>query len=70
MFDSPRIFPRSDPDFPTTQVVQRHLIDAGRVEGEGPLASPRNGAPRCRLCGCNIDYDREADQTCAGRAAA
>jgi hypothetical protein len=63
MFDSPRIFRRSDPDFPTTPAVQRRLIDAGRVEGEGPLASPRNAGQPCRLCGCNIDRDPDADRT-------
>ena len=63
MFDSPRIFRRSDPDFPTTPAVQRRLIDAGRVEGEGPLASPPDGARHCRLCGCNINSDRDADRT-------
>ncbi len=62
MFDTPRIFRRSDPDFPTTPAIQRRLIDAGRVEGEGPLASPPHGAQRCRLCGCNINGDHEADR--------
>ena len=63
MFDTPRIFRRSDPDFPTTPAIQRRLIDAGRVEGEGPLASPPHGAQRCRLCGCSIDRDPEADRS-------
>ncbi len=63
MFDSPRIFRRSDPDFPTTLAVQRRLVEAGRVEGEGPLASPHNAGQRCRLCGCNIGRDPEADRT-------
>ena len=63
MFDSPRIFRRSDPDFPTTPAVRRRLIDAGRVEGEGPLASPPDGARHCGLCGCNINSDRDADRT-------
>jgi hypothetical protein len=63
MFDSPRIFRRSDPDFPTTPSLLRRLVDAGRVEGEGPLASGRNAAQRCRLCGCSIAGDAEADQT-------
>ena len=39
MLDTPRIFRRSDPDFPTTQAVQQRLIAAGQVAGEGPLAS-------------------------------
>ena len=63
MFDTPRIFRRSDPDFPTTPAIQRRLIDAGRVEGEGLIASPPHGARRCRLCGCNINGDHEADRT-------
>ena len=37
MFDDTRLFRRNDPDFPTTRAAQRRLIDAGRVEGEGPL---------------------------------
>ena len=37
MADS-RVFRRSDPDFPTTKAVQAHLVAAGRVEGERPLA--------------------------------
>lgn len=36
--DDLRVFRRSDPDFPITRVVQRRLVDAGRVEGEGPRA--------------------------------
>ncbi len=61
MFGSPRIFRRSDPDFPTTRAVQDRLVAAGRVEGEGPLASGRVTGQRCRLCGCSIDHDREAN---------
>ena len=61
MFDQPRIFRRSDPDFPTTPALQKHLVAAGRVEGEGPLASARPATPRCRLCGCSIDSDPDAD---------
>ena len=38
MFDDTRLFRRNDPDFPTTRAAQQRLIDAGRVEGEGPLA--------------------------------
>ena len=61
MFDQPRIFRRSDPDFPTTPALQKQLVAAGKVEGEGPLASARSTWPRCRLCGCAIDGDAEAD---------
>jgi len=63
MFDSPRIFRRSDPDFPTTRALQDRLVAAGRVEGEGPLASRRVAGQQCRLCGCDIDGDPEADRT-------
>ncbi len=61
MFDNPRIFRRSDPDFPTTPAVQQRLIAAGRVEGEGPLAAARPPAQRCRSCGCNLSKDPDAD---------
>jgi hypothetical protein len=47
MFDSPRVFRRSDPDFPITPAVQRRLIEAGLVEGEGlapPCGMQGNGA--------------------------
>ena len=63
MFDDSRLFRRTDPDFPTTRAIQDRLIAAGRVEGEGPLASPHSAGQRCRLCGCRIDGDREADRT-------
>ena len=63
MFDSPRVFRRSDPDFPITPAVQRRLIEAGLVEGEGPRAAVRHAGQRCRLCGCNIDRDPEADRS-------
>jgi len=63
MFDSPRVFRRSDPDFPITPAVQRRLIEAGRVEGEGPRAAVRHTGQRCRLCGCSIDRDPEADRS-------
>ena len=63
MLDNPRLFRRTDPDFPTTRAVQERLVVAGRVEGEGPLASGRNAGQRCRLCGCSIDSDPEADRT-------
>ncbi len=43
--DDLRVFRRSDPDFPTTRAVQRRLVDAGRVDGEGPLARPAPGSP-------------------------
>ena len=39
MMDDARLFRRTDPDFPTTRAVQQRLVDAGRVDGEGPLAS-------------------------------
>jgi hypothetical protein len=35
-----RLFHRSDPDFPTTAILQQRLVAAGRVAGEGPLAPP------------------------------
>ena len=63
MLDNPRLFRRTDPDFPTTRAVQERLVAAGRVEGEGPLASGRNAGQRCRLCGCGINSDPEADRT-------
>ena len=62
MLDNPRLFRRTDPDFPTTRAVQERLVVAGRVEGEGPLASGRNAGQRCRLCG-RINSDPEADRT-------
>ncbi len=40
MMSDTRLFRRTDPDFPTTQAVQKRLVDAGRVTGEGPLAAP------------------------------
>ena len=63
MLDSPRVFRRSDPDFPTTRPLQQRLIDRGQVEGEGPLASTNGAGQRCRLCCCRIDSDPEADRT-------
>src|SRR4051794_640935 len=63
MLDNPRLFRRTDTDFPTTRALQERLVAAGRVEGEGPLASVRHGAQRCRLCGCGISGDPEADPT-------
>lgn len=39
MMSDTRLFRRTDPDFPTTQAVQQRLVDAGRVAGEGPLAT-------------------------------
>ena len=38
MMDDARLFRRGDHDFPTTRAVQQSLVDASRVEGEGPLA--------------------------------
>ena len=37
MLTDDRLFRRSDLDFPTTRVMQKRLVAAGRVEGEGPL---------------------------------
>ena len=39
MMDDARLFRRTDPDFPTTRAMQQRLVAAGRVEGEGPLAT-------------------------------
>lgn len=39
--DTPRLFRRGDPDFPTTPALQRHLVAARRVAGEGPNAATR-----------------------------
>ena len=39
MMSDIRLFRRTDPDFPTTLATQQSLVAAGRVEGEGPLAS-------------------------------
>lgn len=36
MMDDARLFRRTDPDFPTIRAVQQRLVDAGRVDGEGP----------------------------------
>jgi len=36
MMSDTRLFRRTDPDFPTTKAVQQRLVNAGRVEGEGP----------------------------------
>ena len=63
MLDHPRIFRRSDPDFPTTPAIQQRLIEAGRVEGEGPLAFAHVAGQRCSLCGCSIGSDPDADRT-------
>lgn len=63
MFDNPRIFRRSDPDFPTTRAVQDRLVAAGLVEGEGPLAPGRRAGLRCRCCGIGLDKDPEADRS-------
>ena len=63
MMNDTRVFRRSDPDFPTTIAVQKHLVAAGRVEGEGPHASANGSGQRCRLCGCRIDGDLDADRT-------
>lgn len=49
MFDDSRLFRRTDPDFPTTRAARQRLVDAGRVEGERPLARsilPSITAPR------------------------
>lgn len=62
MLDNPRIFRRSDPDFPTTEALQKRLVAAGRVEGEGPLASRAQTGTSCRVCGCCLDRDPEADR--------
>ncbi len=40
MMSDTRLFRRTDPDFPVTKAAQHRLIDAGRVEGEGPLRLP------------------------------
>ena len=60
---SERVFRRSDPDFPTTPAVQKRLVAAGRVQGEGPLAFAPSQRQRCRVCGCRIDGDPDADGT-------
>ncbi len=41
MMSDTRVFRRSDPDFPTTVAVQKRLVAAGRVDGEGPPCNPR-----------------------------
>lgn len=63
MMDDTRLFRRSDPDFPTTRAVQARLVAAGRVEGEGPRAPGHLLGQRCRLCGCSIGCDPDADRT-------
>ena len=63
MLDDTRLFRRADPDFPTTRALQERLVAAGRVEGEGPLALARRAGQPCRLCGCTLDNDPEADRT-------
>jgi len=40
MMSETRLFRRDDHDFPTTKATQQRLIDAGRVEGEGPNRLP------------------------------
>lgn len=62
MMDDTRLFRRSDPDFPTTRVVQQRLVAAGRVHGEGPRAAGSPSGQRCRLCGCSIGGDPDADR--------
>ena len=61
MFDRPRVFRRSDPDFPTTRRLQDGLVAAGRVEGEGPLAPRQAALPQCRFCGHGINGDPNAE---------
>ena len=39
-----RMFRRTDSDFPTTPGARQRLIEAGRVEGEGPLARQTHAA--------------------------
>lgn len=46
MMNGKRAFRRSDPDFPTTLAVQKRLIAAGRVEGEGPHVEHPAGLAR------------------------
>ena len=36
MMSDTRLFRRTDPDFPVTKAAQQRLVDAGRVDGEGP----------------------------------
>ena len=66
MLDQPRVFRRNDPDFPTTTAVQNWLVAKGRVEGEGPLATPSDISPPCesprphRLQGYSRPFTDEA----------
>ena len=64
MFDSPRIFRRSDPDFPTTPAIQRRLID-GRPGGRGGAARVRGrmAGSDAVFAAADIDRDPEADRT-------
>ena len=60
MFSEHRIFQPFDPDAPTTPELRRRLAEAGRFATATPHKAPAFG--RCRLCGCLIDDDADADR--------
>ena len=62
MFSEHRVFHPSDPDAPTTPALQRRLAEAGRYAPATPHKAPAAGR-RCRVCGCCIKRDAEADLT-------
>ena len=62
MLSNQHVIQGSDADAPTTPALRRRLAEAGRL----PQATPRQTlgtGQRCRLCGCNIDSDPDADRT-------
>lgn len=62
MLSNQHVIQGSDADAPTTPALRRRLAEAGWL----PQATPRQTlgtGPRCRLCGCNIDSDPDADRT-------
>jgi hypothetical protein len=62
MFPEQRFFHASDPDAPTTPALRRRLAAEGRYIPSGQQNIAVVGQ-RCRLCGCSLGRDAEADPT-------
>ena len=62
MFPERRVFHPSDPDAPTTPALQRRLAREGRYAPAMLPKAPVAGR-RCRVCGCSIESDAQADLT-------
>ena len=62
MFPEQRVFHASDPDAPTTPALRRRLAAEGRYIPSGQQNIAVVGK-RCRLCGCSLGRDAEADPT-------